>query len=196
MDAGSDNKNDPSVNGVTRLLQHAGREQASAALLPLVYEELRKLAADRMRGERTDHTLQPTALVHEAYARLVGNNDLPWSSRGHFFAAAAEAMRRILVEHARAKQGPRRGGGLKKMPLDVVDLATSEDPEQILAVDEAISRLEKQDPGAARVVRLRFYADLTVEETAKAMGISERTVMREWSFARIFLFRVLKDRDG
>jgi DNA-directed RNA polymerase specialized sigma24 family protein len=143
MDAGSDNKNDPSVNGVTRLLQHAGREQASAALLPLVYEELRKLAADRMRGERTDHTLQP-----------------------------------------------------KKMPLDVVDLATSEDPEQILAVDEAISRLEKQDPGAARVVRLRFYADLTVEETAKAMGISERTVMREWSFARIFLFRVLKDRDG
>lgn len=186
----------PGQSQVTRLLLSAKGDEAHApsALLPLVYDELRKLAAQRMLGERKDHTLQATALVHEAYARLVGDNNLEWSNRAHFFAAAAEAMRRILIEHARSKQGPRRGGGLKKVPLDVVDLANSEDPEQILAVDEAISRLEKEDSDAAKVVRLRFYADLTVEETAKALGISERTVHREWSFARIFLFRALKDR--
>ena len=186
----------PEPNHVTRLLLDAkhGTDQVPSALLPLVYEELRKLAAHRMLGERKDHTLQATALVHEAYARLVGDNELAWSNRAHFFAAAAEAMRRILIEHARARQGPRRGGGLKKLPLDVVDLANSENPDQVLAVDEAISRLEKEDPGAARIVRLRFYADLTVAETARALGISERTVHREWSFARVFLFRVLKDQ--
>ena len=167
--------------------------EASAALLPLVYDELRRLAAQRMFGERADHTLQPTALVHEAYARLAKNIQVQWSNRAHFFAAAAEAMRRILIEHARAKQGPRRGGGLRKMPLDVVDLANSEDPNQILALEEAMSRLEKEDPDASRVVRLRFYAGLSVEETASALGISPRTVKREWSFARIFLFRILRD---
>ena len=187
----------PRPNQVTRLLQEAqqGAADAPSALLPLVYEELRKLATHRMLGERRDHTLQATALVHEAYARLVGNNELEWSNRAHFFAAAAEAMRRILIEHARAKGGPRRSGGLKKLPLDVVDLANSENPEQILAVDEAMSRLEKEDPDAAKIVRLRFYADLTVAETAKALGISERTVHREWSFARVFLFRLLRDRE-
>lgn len=183
-------------SSVTRLLLEAqgASGRAPSSLLPLIYEELRKLAAHRMRGERPDHTLPPTALVHEAYARLVGDSNLQWSSKAHFFAAAAEAMRRILIEYARARNGPRRGGRLKKMPLDVVDLAVDGDSDQILAVDEAISRLEEQDPDAARVVRLRFYADLTVEETAKAMGVSERTVMRQWSFARVFLFRELKDR--
>jgi RNA polymerase sigma factor (TIGR02999 family) len=109
----------------------------------LVYEELRKLAALRMCAEREDHTLQATALVHEAYLRLVGKDDLQWANRAHFFAAAAEAMRRILIEHARARLGPKRGGGLGKLPIDVVDLAAMDDPEQILALDEAISRLEK-----------------------------------------------------
>jgi RNA polymerase sigma factor (TIGR02999 family) len=168
---------------VTRLLDAAKHD--SAALLPLVYEELRKLAASRMNSERSDHTLQATALVHEAFLRVIGDKDPSWSSR--------EAMRRILIEHARARLGPKRGGGGKKLPLDVVDLATTDDPEQILALDDAISRLEKQDPDAMRVVQLRFYAGLSVEETASALGISERTVKREWAFARAFLVRELKD---
>jgi len=186
----------PQVQEVTRLLAdlEVGRTQAAGALLPLVYDELRKMAAHRMAGERRDHTLQSTALVHEAYLRLVGQRDLNWSSRAHFFAAAAEAMRRILIEHARARQGPRRDGKLRKLPLDVVDLAAADDPDQILALDEAISRLEIQDADAGRVVRLRFYAGLSVEETAAAMGVSPRTVKREWAFARAFLFRELEER--
>ena len=160
----------------------------------MVYEELRKVAAHRMSSERADHTLQATALVHEAYVRLVGDQDVQWANRAHFFAAAAEAMRRILIEHARAKQGPQRGGDRRKMPMDVLDLAIADDPEQIVALDEAICRLEEQDADAARVVRLRFYAGLSVEETAAAMNISDRTVKREWAFARAFLFRKLESQ--
>jgi RNA polymerase sigma factor (TIGR02999 family) len=186
---------DKVIHQITRLLEEAGQGQshAASALLPLVYEELRKLAAHRMTNERSDHTLQATALVHDAYIRLVGGGDIQWANRAHFFAAAAEAMRRILIDHARAVHGPRRGGNLRKLPLDLVDLAAVADPEQILALDEAISRLEKQDPEAARVVRLRFYAALSVEETAQAMGIAPRTVKREWAYARAFLFRVLEE---
>jgi RNA polymerase sigma factor (TIGR02999 family) len=178
----------------TRILSELERGDtgASERLLPLVYEELRKLAHQRMAQERGDHTLQATALVHEAYLRLVGEGPQSWSNRGHFFHAAAEAMRRILIEHARAKQGPKRGGDLRKLPIGVVDLATADDPEQILALDEAISRLEKQDPHAARMVRLRFYAGLSIEETAESLGVSPRTVKREWAFARAFLFRALE----
>ena len=185
---------DPDAHEVTRLLLEAerGHGQPSSALLPLVYEELRKLAAHRMAAERPDHTLQATALVHEAYLRLVGDRDLHWSSRAHFFGAAAEAMRRILVEHARARQGPRRGGDRQKLPLDVLDLAATDNAEQILALDDAISRIEKEDPDSARVVRLRFYAGLSVQETAEALGISPRTVKREWAFARAFLYRALQ----
>jgi RNA polymerase sigma factor (TIGR02999 family) len=183
------------VDEVTRLLEAAGRgaSSESGALLPLVYEELRKLAASRMHAERADHTLQATALVHEAFLRLVGNSEQGWANRAHFFAAAGEAMRRILIEHARARQGPKRGGGRQKLPLDVVDLAKDDDPDQILALDDAISRLEEQDPESARVVRLRFYAGLSVEETASALGLSPRTVKREWAFARAFLVRELKE---
>ncbi len=186
---------DPSHQEVTRLLMDAERGEALAAetLLPLVYAELRKLAEHRMAGERQDHTLQATALVHEAYLRLIGDSDLHWANRAHFFAAAAQAMRRILVEHARANLGPKRGGGRTKLPLDVVDLAVAADPAQILALDEAISRLEEEDPDAARVLRMRFYAGLSVQETADALNISPRTVKREWAFARIFLFRTLEN---
>lgn len=169
----------------------AGDGCAAGELLPLVYEELRKLAHHRMRGERQDHTLQSTALVHEAYVRLVGDGEMNWANRAHFFHAAAEAMRRILIEHARAKAGPQRGGGRVRVPMDVVDLAAEADPAQILALEEAISRLEQEDADAARVLRLRFYAGLSVEETAKATGTSERTVKRDWAFARAFLIRVL-----
>jgi RNA polymerase sigma factor (TIGR02999 family) len=183
------------VHEVTRLLEEAeqGQSRAVEALLPLVYEELRKLAARRMEAESSNHTLQATALVHEAYIRLVGDRNYPWANRAQFFVAAAEAMRRILIEHARAKKGPQRGGKLKKVPLDVIDLAATGDSEQIMALDEAVSRLEQQDTDAARVVRLRFYAGLTIDETAQALNVSPRTVKREWAYARAFLFRVLEE---
>jgi len=160
----------------------------------MVYDELRKLAAARMAGERQSHTLQATALVHEAYLRLVGDRDVKWANRAHFFAAAAEAMRRILIEHARAKQGPRRGGDRQQLPIDVLDLAIADNADQILALEDAISRLEKEDTNAARVVRLRFYAGLSVEDTAASLGTSPSTVKREWSFARAFLFRILQNQ--
>jgi RNA polymerase sigma factor (TIGR02999 family) len=178
----------------SRLLDAArdGNPQAANELLPLVYDELRKLAQHRMEHERPDHTLQATGLVHEAYLRLVGNDELHWANRAHFFHAAAEAMRRILIEHARAKAGPQRGGrDRKKLPLDVVDLAYEADSTQILALDEALSRLEREDADAARVLRLRFYAGLTVEEVAKTVNASPRTVKRDWAFARAFLIRTL-----
>jgi RNA polymerase sigma factor (TIGR02999 family) len=183
------------MSEATRLIDAMGKGDPRAAeeLLPLVYQELRKLARSRMTQERSDHTLQATALVHEAYLRLIGTPDEGWDGRGHFFAAAAEGMRRILIEHARAKAGPVRGGGRRRLPLDVVDLATHADPTQILALDEAISRLEQKDPDAARVVRLRFYAGLSVEEVASAAGVSVRTVKRDWSFARAFLIRALDE---
>jgi RNA polymerase sigma factor (TIGR02999 family) len=183
------------MNEVTRLIDAArdGDAQAASHLLPLVYQELRKLAHARMRQERAEHTLQATALVHEAYLRLVGSREADWANRAHFFHAAAEAMRRILIEHARAKAGPVRGGGRQRLPLDVVDLATHADPTQILALDEAICRLEKKDPDSARVVRLRFFAGLSIDEIAKTVGTSTRTVKRDWAFARAFLLRALND---
>ena len=162
-------------------------------LLPLVYDHLRKIAQQRMSEERSDHTLQATALVHEAYLRLVGNDELEWDGRGHFFTAAAQAMRRILIEHARAKGRHKRGGGGRRVPLSVVDLAASEDPTEILAVEDALCRLEEQDPRAAHVVQLRFYAGLSVDETAEVLGISPRTVMREWSYARARLVQEIGD---
>jgi RNA polymerase sigma factor (TIGR02999 family) len=181
------------MSHATRLINAMGNGDpgAAAELLPLVYQELRQLAQARMAHERTEHTLQATALVHEAYLRLVGNDEIDWANRAHFFHAAAEAMRRILIEHARAKGGPQRGGGRKKLPLDVVDLAVEADPAQIMALDEAISRLEQDDADAARVVRLRFYAGLSVEEVAKTVGASPRTVKRDWAYARAFLIQAL-----
>jgi RNA polymerase sigma factor (TIGR02999 family) len=183
------------MSDATRLIEAVGKGDPHAAeeLLPLVYDELRKLAHHRMTSERADHTLQATGLVHEAYLRLVDNNEVEWANRAHFFHAAAEAMRRILIEHARAKAGPNRGGGRQRVPLDVLEMAAEAEPAQILALDEAISRLEQKDADAARIVRLRFYAGLTIDEVAKAMGTSPRTIDREWSFARAFLIRALND---
>jgi RNA polymerase sigma factor (TIGR02999 family) len=164
---------------------------SSEQLLPLVYEELRQLARAQMGAERRDHTLQATALVHEAYVRLGNAPDVQWSSRAHFFNAAAEAMRRILIEHARARAGPRRGGLRNRVPLDVLDLASESNSEDILALEEALSRFIEIDPSAAAVVRLRLFAGLNIEETAATLEISERTVKREWAFARAWLFREL-----
>jgi len=178
---------------VTRLLERvgAGDGGAAAQVLPLVYAELRELARRRMASQPPEHTLQATALVHEAYLKLVGGSDVRWADRSHFYFAAAEAMRQILVDSARGHARLKRGGGRTRSPLSVADLAAEQDPDQILAVDEALCRLEAQWPDAAAVVRLRFYAGLSVEETARALDVSERTVHREWTYARAWLAREL-----
>ena len=185
----------PSEDSITRILvglRETDRKQALDRLLPLVYDELRALARARLRHERPDHTLQTTALVHEAYLRLLGGEDLPWKNRRHFFHAAGEAMRRILIEHARKRSRVKRGGKRVRVELRDANLATEQDMEEILALDDAFRRLEEQDPKAADVVRLRFFAGLSVEETAKAMELSERTVKREWAFARAWLYDALQ----
>jgi RNA polymerase sigma factor (sigma-70 family) len=200
----------PITHLLTRVAQ--GEARAGDALLPLVYEQLRELARHRMGGERASHTLQATALVHEAYLRLMSHPGGPvWTSRGHFFHAAAEAMRRLLIDHARARRSLKRGGvrggapggadiddchhdgPRHRMAFSILELAaeTEHDPAEILALDEAISRLDQEEPHLAAVVRLRFYAGLSVDETAEALGISARTVKRDWTFARAWLFRRL-----
>ena len=181
---------------VTHLLDAAaaGDRRAAADLLPLVYDELRKLAAVRMAAESPDHTLQPTALVHEAYLRLVGPADeRRWDNRGHFFAAAAEAMRRILVEAARRKHGPEHGGHLLRHDLDPEHPAGPDRSERLLALDEALDRLATVEPRAAEVVKLRYFAGMTVAEAAAALGISSRTADNDWAYARAWLVAALRD---
>lgn len=186
-----------SAENVTQLLldpQLSSVERAER-LLPLVYEHLRSIARQRMASERDDHTLQPTALVHEAYLRLVGERELPWQNRAHFFAAAAEAIRHILLDHAKARGRAKRGGGVKRAE-SLVDLASTDNPDEILALDEAFRRLESESPAAAQVVRLRFYGGLAVDEVAAALEMSPRQVDRYWAFARAWLYRALRDRPG
>jgi len=156
-----------------------------------VYEELHVIADRHMRGERRDHTLGATALVHEVYVRLLGGGALPPSGPGRFFHAAAEAMRRILIEHARGRGRRKRGGGRRSVPLDVVDLASEEHLSEFLAVGEAIHRLEQQEASASEVVRLRFFAGLSIEETAAVLNSSPRTPARDWAYARAWLFRTM-----
>ena len=170
----------------------AGDALSAHELLPIVYAELRKLAQHRMGQERRGHSLQATALVHEAFLRIVGDREDGWADRAQFFSAAAEAMRRILIEHARARGRVVHGGGRQRVTLTGVDLAATDDLAQVLAVDEAFERLLLADPRAADVVRLRFYAGLSEAETAAALNLSERTVRREWAYARAWLFDVLQ----
>lgn len=180
---------------LTRILRDIspGDQNAGRRLLPLVYDQLRELARYRMALERKDHTLEATALVHEAYLRLVGEHEMPWASRAQFFRAAADAMRRILIEHARARGRAKRGGEARRLPLDLIDLAAEADLSDILALDEAMTRLEQASPDVAEVVRLRFYAGLSEKETAQALGVSDRTVRREWTYARAWLVGQLTD---
>ena len=182
-----------SIGPVTLLMRAAAKGDGAAAseLLPLVYERLRAIARERMRQENAGHTLQATALVHEAYLRLVGDEAMSWSSRAGFYCAAAQAMRRILIDHARRRGRVKRGGEMNRKPLDLVDLAADDDTEDVLALDEALTRLGERDARAAKIVELRFYAGLSVEDTAAALELSERTVKREWSFARAWLFKEL-----
>jgi RNA polymerase sigma factor (TIGR02999 family) len=184
---------------LTRILAaaEAGDPRAAAELLPLVYEELRKLAAARLVEERPGQTLQPTALVHEAYLRLVGG-DRPrdWNGRGHFFAAAAEAMRRILIDRARHKQARRAGGGRRRLGLDDIEPALAEENgDRLLALDGALRQLEAEDPRKAELVKLRFFAGLTAEQAAAALGVSTSTAEKDWAYARSWL-RVAIDRGS
>jgi RNA polymerase sigma factor (TIGR02999 family) len=170
-----------------------GDPQAASQLLPLVYDALRKLAAHKLALELPGQTLQPTALVHEAYLRLVLNEtpsappESQWSNRGHFFAAAAEAMRRILVEQARRKKRLKHGGGLARVDLPEHDLLAQQPPEDILALDEALTGLAREDPEVARVVQLHFFAGLPIEQAADTLGISRATAYRQWAYARSWL---------
>ena len=164
-------------------------------LLPLVYESLKALARQRMALERPGHTLQATALVHEAYMRLIRGKNIRWEGRVQFYHAAAEAMRRILVEHARARGRVKRGGEARRLLVNLLDLAEDADREEILALDEAIRRLEEHTPDIAAVVRLRFYAGLTVAQTAEALAMGRRSVDRAWAYARVWLYRELYGDD-
>ncbi|HEX5109058.1 MAG TPA: ECF-type sigma factor [Vicinamibacterales bacterium] len=179
------------ISRILRDLRGVDREEALNRLFPAVYAELRAAARAQLRFERSDHTLQATALVHEAYLRLLSGAYPTFNDRQHFFRAAAEAMRRILVEHARRRARVKRGANPIRVPLTDVNSATNHDPLEILALDDAIRRLEKQDATAAEIVRLRFFAGLSVEETAEILDLSERTVKREWAFARAWLFAAL-----
>jgi RNA polymerase sigma factor (TIGR02999 family) len=167
-----------------------GDPHAAAQLLPLVYDELRKLAAHKLADEKPGQTLQATALVHEAYVRLVDEDEAqPWNSRGHFFAAAAEAMRRILIDNARRKR-PKHGGGRQRLELDAAE-ALAEPIDDLLALDEALAKLTREEPAKAELVRLRYFAGLTLEEAAACLGISPATAKRHWVVARAFLFDAL-----
>jgi RNA polymerase sigma factor (TIGR02999 family) len=185
------------MNDVTRILSaiEQGDAGASEQLLPLVYDELRKLAARRLARESTGQTLQATALVHEAYLRLVGREQAEgWNSRGHFFAAAAEAMRRILVENARRKRRSKHGGGFRRVDLDEGPPVTGA-REDVLALDEALTELARQEPAKAELVKLRYFAGLSLEEAAACLGISEATAKRYWAVARAWLFAALSDDE-
>jgi RNA polymerase sigma factor (TIGR02999 family) len=184
------------MNEVTRILDAIGQgdPQATAQLLPLVYDELRRLAAAQLAREKPGQTLDATALVHEAYLRLVG--DRPFENRRHFFAAAAEAMRRILVENARRKRSLKRGGGRQRLDLDVEEPVEVERSEQLLALDEALDRLQARDPDKAQLVKLRYFAGMTIEQAAEALGISVTTANRWWSYARAWLHEEIRRGEG
>ncbi len=191
MTASSDGK-------VTQILQAAGAgdSDAAAELLPLVYDELRRLAHQQMANEQPGQTLQPTALVHEAYLRLVGTEDLRWQSRAHFFATAARAMRRILVDRARRRRAVKHGGDRARVSLEKFEPASEEmPPEQLLALDEALDRLERMDQRKARIVSLRYFAGLTIEETASTLDLSLTTVKDECRFARAWLYSEMTRDD-
>lgn len=182
------------MHELTQVLEAASKGDSKAAeeLLPLVYDELRKLAAHRMAQESSGHTLQPTALVHDAWVRLVNTQNQTWQNRAHFFSAAAEAMRRILIERARRKQALRHGGGQQRVDILDVDLAVHIDDDQILAVNEALDKLAAQDKLKAELVKLRYFVGMTIEEASQVLGISEPTAKRYWTYSRAWLFREIQ----
>jgi RNA polymerase sigma-70 factor (ECF subfamily) len=189
---------EPAPADVTSLLNKlsAGDQEAAAQLVPLVYEELRHLAARRLRHERPGHTLQATALVHEAYVKLAAQRDAKWQNRAQFFGVASQVMRRILVDYARGQQRIRRGGKQQKVSLDDVVLVSPDRTEEVLAVHESLARLEELDARQARIVELRYFGGLTVDEIAELVGVSTKTVMRELKVAKAWLYGDLKSRHA
>jgi RNA polymerase sigma factor (TIGR02999 family) len=193
------------MNEVTRILaavEH-GDPHAAELLLPLVYDELRKLAAHKLAEEKSGQTLQATALVHEAYIRMVassvsqsGNEEQHWDSRGHFFAAAAEAMRRILINRARDKNRVKRGGERRRVDVDRLEIALDSNDEQLIELDAALTQLAAEDPEAARLVNLRFFAGLPLKDAAVTLGLSQRTAERQWAYARAWLYSQLRQDDA
>jgi RNA polymerase sigma factor (TIGR02999 family) len=186
------------MSEVTQILAAIDQGDPAAAeqLLPLVYQELRKLAAQKLAQEKPGQTLQPTALVHEAYLRLVDTDKTQsWDSRGHFFAAAAEAMRRILIENARSKQRLKRGGDKQQLNLESIDVASPTEPEELLIVDELIGQLASEDRDSAQIVKLRYFAGLSIEEAAQLMGISRSSAYEHWAYARGWLRCALLGKD-
>ena len=183
------------MNPPDSLAPAPGSPQSATQLLPQVYAELRRLAAWKLASEAAGQTLQPTALVHEAWLRLHGGAPTVWDNRAHFFAAAAEAMRRILIENARRKQALRRGGGQQRVDLDEVDLPAPANEPELLAVNEVLAEFEQAHPEQATLVKLRYFADFTLEECASALGISLATAKRQWVYARAWLFRALKKSE-
>jgi RNA polymerase sigma factor (TIGR02999 family) len=181
------------MSEVTRILSaiEQGDPHAAEQLLPLVYDELRKLAAQKLAQEQPGQTLQATALVHEAYLRLVGSDDPGWDSRGHFFAAAAEAMRRIMIDRARSKATTKRGEGLRRIDIEQASVADDGREAQLLALDDALTELERHDPQAARLVNLRYFAGLSHQQAARALGVSRRAADRLWALARAWLYQRL-----
>ena len=179
---------------ITQMLQAIGQgdQRASEELLPLVYDELRRHAAARMAHEAAGQTLQPTALVHEAWLRLVGNNDRSWQNRAHFFGAAAEAMRRILIENARRKSRLKRGGDQVRLDIENLELAATTPEDKVLLIDEALEQLQARDPEKARVVVLKFFGGYSNQEVAESLGVTERTVERHWAYAKTWLFQTIR----
>jgi len=183
------------MSDVTLILQaiERGEKKTSQELIPLVYDELRRIAAVRLASEPAGQTLQPTALVHEAWMRLIGGQAQTWENRAHFFAAAAEAMRRIMIERARRKSRIKHGGDHERVNIETVDIAAALPDEKILLVDEALERLEKDDPETAQIVKLRFFGGLNNEEIAKITGKNGRAVRRQWDYAKAWLFKCMQD---
>jgi RNA polymerase sigma factor (TIGR02999 family) len=186
------------MSDVTRLLTdiEEGREDSSGELLTVVYEELRRMAAHRMAGEAPGHTLQPTALVHEAWLQLVATPAQSWQNRAHFFGAAAEAMRRILIASARRKLTQRRGARAGHLDVDEMEIATPEPHDQLLAINDALERFSALEPRQAELVKLRYFVGLKIEEAAEVLGISEATAKRWWAFARAWLFQEIHPARG
>ncbi|MFZ0292018.1 MAG: sigma-70 family RNA polymerase sigma factor [Candidatus Sulfotelmatobacter sp.] len=189
---------EPASTDVTVLLIELtkGDKSAASRLIPLVYDELRRLASNYMRREREDHTLQATALVHEAYVKLVQQRSVDWQSRAHFFGIAAQVMRRILIDHARGRLREKRGGGEQAVVLDDAFVFSPEKSHELLKLDESLDRLSRIDPRQGKIVELRFFAGLTVEEAAEVLGISPKTVKRDWSMAKAWLYGDLKASHG
>ena len=186
------------ASDVTQILQDwsAGDRSAAEKLMPLVYQELRRLAQNYLRGERPDHTLQATALVHEAYLRLVDQNRVTWQGRAHFCGVAAQLMRRILMQHARAHHAAKRGGGMQKLYLDETRELAQERPPDLIALDDALKTLAQAHPRESEVVEMKFFGGLEAKEIAEVLNVSEKTVARDWSFAKLWLCRELSEHGA